>query len=93
MLRWMHYSRSIIFNGAKNLTRSGAIWVTYSPTNGCQRMQMSATMEDARNPHEYWRDATVHQRVQMHIKVAGWPFHGGNTGSNPVGDANRLIYS
>jgi hypothetical protein len=39
--------------------------------------------------HNWRRQASFAQPMQTYAKCPKRPFHGGNTGSNPVGDANK----
>src|SRR4051812_43604518 len=61
--------------------------VTMERENSTKVQQTTASMKESPNPHVYWWFANLGKVRQTMHKSHKRLFHGGNTGSNPVGDA------
>jgi hypothetical protein len=58
----------------------------------CGKVQQNvAIMKPSTNPHKNPLFAKSCEQQQDAANTTKMPFHGDNTGSNPVGDANRIV--
>ena len=67
--------------------KTGHDEVTIERENCTKPRQTGASMKQAQNPHKHWRFAYSDEVMQTPAKPPKMPFHGGNAGSNPAGDA------
>jgi hypothetical protein len=58
---------------------------------GYKLVQTAARLEPPATMQFCWTYARCCHSIQTSPKLAKRPFHGGNTGSNPVGDANKSM--
>jgi hypothetical protein len=63
--------------------------VTMERENCTKVRQTTASMKTTSSPRHYCSFASVSKQQQTTPKCNERLFHGGNTGSNPVGDANN----
>jgi hypothetical protein len=68
---------------------SGDAMVTWSDENRSKRAQAETGYRTGLNPCCYSTNPISYKPHKMNQKSLNRPFHGGNTGSNPVGDANK----
>ena len=69
---------------------SGNAVVTIELILGCKWVQTETSEKSPLTMRQQRRLASIAQPMQTHPKCPKRPFHGDNTGSNPVGDANKI---